>query len=250
MSIDRGMHKVFLFRLWNESTKAMAELCRMKAHFHPELASLRCSPELSQQCSQPHKMQLTDTASAPQGSYQSQLKPLPVSHLGKQGHSSFSSCSGDFQRLHYSELDRCFVSALAQLLGTNCFWFSTQIKSIPYLNFLIGKRPEANSRKIVPDSLSQSRAVTYLRSRQRMLRVRCFQHCLEKKDHEVLMRTQSDVTLSCSASVQGYWENKLKILLTVGTLDQLWIFDLRKNITLTFLECLNRSRQTPEAKYS
>lgn len=83
-----------------------------------------------------------------------------------------------------------------------------------------------------------------------MLRVRCFQHCLEKKDHEVLMRTQSDVTLSCSASVQGYWENKLKILLTVGTLDQLWIFDLRKNITLTFLECLNRSRQTPEAKYS
>lgn len=151
------------------------------------------------------KCQLTDPVRVPQVSHQSQLKPFPVSYLGKQGHSSCSSCSGGFQCLHHSELDRCFVSPLAQLLGTNCFWFSTQIKSLPHLDFLIGKRPEANSRKIVPDSLSQSKAVTYLGSAQRMVRVRCFQCCLEKKDREVLMGTQRDVTLSCSALVQGYW---------------------------------------------
>lgn len=57
--------------------------------------------------------------------------------------------------------------------------------------------------------------------------MRCFQHCLEKKDHEVLMRTQSDVTLSCSAFVQGSWQNKLKIFLTVGTVDLLQIFYLQ-----------------------
>lgn len=107
------------------------------------------------------KCQLTDTIGVPQASHQSQPQPCPGSHSGKQSHSCCSSCSGALQCFHHSDSDRCFVSPLAPLLGTNCFWFSTQIKSLPHLAFLIWKRPEANSRKIVPDSFSQSKAVAF-----------------------------------------------------------------------------------------